>query len=248
MPSDPPPSASAGRQGFLTTQWSEVLRAGDANSPGCQRALEDLCAAYWPPLYAYVRRRGAAPAEAQDAVQEFIVLLLRREDLSRVSPERGRFRTFLLTALNHFLVSRVRAESALKRGGHLKAVSIDGTDAEALCAPELADPLTPDKAFDRRWARTVMARSLGRLRDEHREPRQARLFAALEPSLSEGGRVRDQAALATELGLSPGALAVAATRLRQRYRALIETEVRQTLANPADLAEEMRALRTAWAS
>jgi RNA polymerase sigma-70 factor (ECF subfamily) len=125
-------------------------------------------------------------------------------------------------------------------------LSLDADALEAMCAPELASGATPDRAFDRTWARNLMSRALQRLHAEHQTPRQARIFAALQPTLMDGGRVRQEAELAAQLGLTPGALAVAATRLRQRYRALIEEEIRQTLADPADLAEEMRALWLAW--
>jgi DNA-directed RNA polymerase specialized sigma24 family protein len=201
---------------------------------------------YWPPLYAYVRRDGLSPHDAQDVVQDFIAHLLEREDLKGLSPAVGRCRSFLLAALKNFLVSRVRREQALKRGGGRQILRIDADEAEKSSAAELADRGTPAQAFDRSWARSLMACAFERLRAEHRSPQQARMFAALQSVLLEGGRVPQETALANELGVSAGALAVAATRLRQRYRALIEDEVRQTLANPADLAEEMRALRSAW--
>lgn len=210
------------------------------------RALDTLCRAYWPPLYAYVRRDGRSPHEAQDLVQEFISLLLRRNDLASVSPAKGRFRSFLLASLKHFLVSHARTENARKRGGDAEVLSLEAEQAESFCRAELTDGLTPDRAFDRHWARTVMARALERLRAEHQTPSQRRLFTALEPALTDSARVTNQAALAAELGISPGALAVAATRLRQRYRALLGNEVTQTLTNAADLTEEMRALREAW--
>jgi len=231
---------------FMTTRWSDVLRAGGRGTAGSAEALETLCRAYWPPLYAFVRRDGHSPHDAKDIVQAFLAHLLCRNDFANVSPDKGRFRSFLLMALKHFLASRTRTRTAQKRGGYRPAVSIHIDNAEIICEPELADTLTPDKAFDRRWARTILARALERLRGEYRSPQQQRLFKALEPSLVEGGRVWNEAQLAAELGVTSGALAVAATRLRQRYRALLETEVAETLSNAADLAEEMRALREAW--
>jgi RNA polymerase sigma-70 factor (ECF subfamily) len=231
---------------FLTTEWSVVLQAGQDKCPGAAQALEALCRAYWPPLYAYARRDGLTPQDAQDAIQEFIGSLLRRNDLASVSPEKGRFRSFLLAALKNFLVSRWRTERALKRGGQSEFVMLESAEAEKLCQPELIDQLSPEKAFDRRWAITVMACALDRLCAEHQSPEQARLFAALQPVLAGSGRMENQIAMAGELGVTPGALATAATRLRHRYRALIEAEVRRTLEKPADLAEELRALREAW--
>jgi len=231
---------------FLTTEWSVVLQAGQDKHPGATQALESLCRTYWPPLYAYARRQGLTPHDAQDVTQEFIAHLLRRSDLATVSPDKGRFRSFLLGALKNFLVSRWRTESAQKRGGQVDFVQLESGAAEQLCAPELIDSLTPDKAFDRRWAMTVMARALDRLRDEHQSPEQNKLFAALQPVLAGSGRIENQADLAGKLGVTPGALATAASRLRQRYRALIEDEVRRTLEKPADLEEELRVLREAW--
>ena len=241
-----PQNTSAAGAEFLTTQWSVVLQAGQDKDPGSAQALEALCQTYWPPLYAYARRDGLTPQDAQDATQEFIGSLLRRNDLASVSPEKGRFRSFLLMALKNFLVSRWRTERALKRGGQGEFVVLDSGEAETLCQPELIDQLSPEKAFDRRWALTVMACALDRLRAEHLSPEQARLFAALQPVLAGSGRIENLAAEAGELGVTPGALATAATRLRHRYRTLIEAEVRRTLEKPADLAEEMRALREAW--
>jgi RNA polymerase sigma-70 factor (ECF subfamily) len=233
------------RRQFVTTQWSLILTAR-GESPASAAALDQLCRAYWPPLFVYARRDGLSPHDAQDAVQGFLALLLARRDLNQVSQEKGRFRSFLCAAFKNFLISRARGENADRRGGGGVPLSLDADALEAMCAPELASGATPDRAFDRTWARNLMSRALQRLHAEHQTPRQARIFAALQPTLMDGGRVRQEAELAAQLGLTPGALAVAATRLRQRYRALIEEEIRQTLADPADLAEEMRALWLAW--
>lgn len=233
--------------GFLTTEWSVVLQAGQDRHPGAALALESLCRTYWPPLYAFARRDGLSPPDAQDAIQDFINQLLRRNDLASVSPDKGRFRSFLLAALKNFLVSRARKELTLKRGANAERICLDSADAEALCQTELTDRLSPDKAFDRHWARTIMAVALERLRDEHESPQQAKLFAALQSVLADGGRLENQTELAAQVGVTPGALATAATRLRQRYRALVENEVRRTVEKPADVEQELRALREAWA-
>ena len=234
------------RAEFLTTQWSQVLRVGTGSSLESHEALENLCRAYWAPLYAYARRDGLSPHAAQDVVQAFITHLIERKDFATVAPEKGRFRSFLLVALKNFLISQARSDHALKRGGGQVVFPLHDLDPEIHCAPELMDNFSPDKAFDRGWARTVMARALDALRAEHQSPSQARLFAALRPTLMDNGRMTGQAALAAELGVTPGALAVAATRLRQRYRQLIEHEVKETLTKPTDFADEMRALRDAW--
>lgn len=231
------------RRQFVTTHWSLILAARDGGPAGAA-ALEEICGSYWPPLFVYARRGGLNRHDAQDAVQGFIANLLSREDLNSVLPEKGRFRSFLLTAFKNYLVSRARGEVALKRGGG--RIQIDLDDLESQCARELSDEATPDRAFDRGWARHLMSRAFDRLSAEHRSPAQARLFAALRPALAEGGRIQREAELAAELGLTTGALAVAASRLRKRYRAMIEDEVRRTLADPADLEEELRSLWQAW--
>ena len=241
------PSAHGPRGGvFQTTRWSLVRLAGEGDSEAAQSALARLCEAYWPPLYAFARRDGLDSHAAQDAVQGFLARILARGDIARATPERGRFRSFLIGSFKNFLSSQVRADHAQKRGGGVVAVEIDGDLAEGMCAPALIDALTPDRAFDRQWARTVMSRALDRLRAEHASPAAARIFEALQPTLAEGARLTNAEFLAAKLGTTPGALATAATRLRQRYRALIEDEVVQTLDDRADLAEELQALRAAW--
>ncbi len=243
-----PQNTTIAGAGFSTTIWSVVLQAGQDQNPANAQALEALCRTYWPPLYAYARRRGpGSSTKTPGRRREFIGNLLRRNDLATVSPEKGRFRTFLLVAFKNFLVSRWRMERALKRGGASEFVVLEIGEAEKLCQPELVDELSPEKAFDRRWAMTVMACALERLRAEHQSPEQSRLFAALQPVLAGSGRIEQQAALAGQLDVTPGALATAATRLRHRYRALIEDEVRRTLVNPADLAAELSVLREVWA-
>jgi DNA-directed RNA polymerase specialized sigma24 family protein len=243
---DAPHNAGVSHGGeFESTQWSVVIQAG-GDSTEAAHALEKLCRTYWPPLYAFARRDGLDEHEAKDAVQGFLARLLERRDIATADPERGRFRAFLVGAFKNYLASQARADMAQKRGGGQRAISIELAAAENICAPELAVSLTPDRAFDRGWARAVMQRALHRLRAEHATPEQARLFAALEPALASGGRLENSAALAGELGLSAGALATAATRLRRRYREMIEDEVARTLENPADLKAELRALREAW--
>lgn len=233
------------RREFVTTHWSLILSVREGGL-GAEAALEELCRAYWPPLFVYARRDGLSLHDAQDAVQGFISRLLARQDLNGVRPELGRFRGFLLTSFRNFLVSRARGEACGKRGGGVSMVSLEDDAAVGWLERELTDPMTPERAYDRAWARQVMRCALERLAGEHRTPPQARLFDALQPMLVDGGRVRREAELAASLGMSAGAIAVAATRLRRRYRTLIEAEVRRTLADPADLEGEMRSLWEAW--
>ncbi len=246
VPAERPPDFSAAGELFDSTQWSQVILAG-GDSPEAQTALERLCRIYWPPLYAFARRHGLDQHNAQDAVQGFLTRLLARRDIATADRERGRFRAFLVRSFKNHLASQARAETAQKRGGGVQMIQIELAGAEGICAPELAESLTPDRAFDRSWARALMARALDRLRAEHATPQQARLFSALEPTLADAGKLENTLAVAEELGTTRGALATAATRLRRRYREIIRDEVARTLENPADLEAEMRALREAWA-
>jgi RNA polymerase sigma factor (sigma-70 family) len=230
---------------FDSTQWSMVILAG-GDSPEAARALEKLCRIYWPPLYSFARRNGLDEHGAQDAVQGFLARLLQRRDIEGIDPQKGRFRAFLVGSFKHYLTSQARAEQSQKRGGGARTVELELAGAEGICAPELSESLSPDRAFDRSWARALMARALARLRAEHATPEQARLFSALEPALADRGRLENSASVAEALGITPGALATAATRLRRRYRDIIKDEVARTLENPDDLEAEMRALREAW--
>jgi DNA-directed RNA polymerase specialized sigma24 family protein len=230
---------------FVTTRWSLIVRARGEGKEAVV-ALEQLCRDYWPPLFIYARRQGLSPHDAQDAVQGFIAHLLERKDLAAADQEKGRFRSYLLTAFKHFLISQARGENSMKRGGSAVSISLDTNASELHDAPELTDAATPDKAYDRSWAQHLMTRALQRLEGEHRTPPQARLLSALRPTLMDGGRILHEAELSAQLGMTPGALAVAATRLRRRYRTLIEEEVKQTLADPSDWQEEMKALWLAW--
>lgn len=242
----PESEPGAGRREFVTTHWSLVLSVREGGTAG-DAALEELCRSYWPPLFAYARRDGLSLHDAQDAVQGFVGNLLARRDLHGVRPELGRFRTFLLVAFRNHLVSRTRAETRVKRGGGLATVSLEDEAAVGWLERELSDGMTPERAYDRAWAGQVMRRALARLEAEHRTPQQVRLFEALRSTLVDGGRVRGEAELAATLNMSAGAIAVAATRLRRRYRTMIEQEVKRTLSDPADLEAELRSLWEAWA-
>lgn len=230
---------------FVTTHWSLILAAREPGRPGSE-ALDRLCRTYWPPLFAFARRDGLSPHDAEDAVQAFLARVLARQDFDTIHPERGRFRSFLLKSFRNFLVSRARGEQSCKRGGGTQTLPLDTEALEASIQSSRIDDVPPDKAFDREWARQVMERALQRLAQQHRSPSQARLFESLKHVLVEGETLRGAIELATTLGISPGALATAATRLRQRYRALIEDEVRQTLLDPDELEEELRTLWAAW--
>lgn len=152
---------------FPSTHWSQVLSAGNGAFPGSPAALEELCRAYWSPLYSFLRRQGQSPHDAEDLVQGFLARVLAREDLAAVGPEKGRFRTFLLTSLRNFTIKQALRDKALKRGGGQITISINAEEAERLCGPDLT-ATSPEAAFDRRFAQAVVTRAFTALREEHR--------------------------------------------------------------------------------
>ena len=244
-PSSAPSSATRGkshRAAFAPTQWSVVLRAGRNDTPRAQQALAGLCQTYWYPLYAHVRRRGHGAHDAQDLTQEFFARLLARQTLGRADPARGRFRTFILTALDRFLADEWDKSQAQKRGGATGILSLDLAAAERRFGLEPADPAAPDQAFDRQWALALLETVLSRLEDEYRRDGKADWFAALQPTLTGAGESQPYVDLAARLGQSEGAVKVAVHRLRKRYRALLQTEILETVASPEEAPEEMRYL------
>jgi len=230
---------------FATTHWSVVLTAGQGEEEARGAALEKLCRTYWYPLYAYARRCGNAPADAEDLTQGLFERLLSRGALAEVAPERGRFRSFLLACFNHHASDERDRARRLKRGGKREFISLDALDAEDRYRHEPIDKFDPEKLFERRWALTALERVLNRLKGELTAAGKEKLFAHLQAFVtSDGGTVR-QAEIAERLGLSENAVAVAVHRLRQRYRELLREEVAQTVADPAEVDEEMRHLRAA---
>jgi RNA polymerase sigma factor (sigma-70 family) len=233
----PPP-----RTAFATTRWSMVLQAGAGSGPAARRALAELCQIYWYPLYAHSRRCGHPPHDAQDLTQAFFARLLERRALGRADPARGRFRSFMLTALNHFLADERDRARAQKRGGGGEVLSLDLAAAEARYNLEPADTAAPDRAFDRQWALALLDTVLRALETEYRDAGRTALFAALRPALAGAGESQPYEEIARRLGMSEGAVKVAVHRLRKRYRALLQGEIVQTVENPAEAAEEMRYL------
>lgn len=227
---------------FATTHWSVVLAAGDSALPGAREALEKLCRTYWYPLYAFVRRQGHSPEDAQDLTQEFFARLLEKDYLKRLIHREGKFRSFLLKLLQHFLLNEWHKVRAQKRGGGRALFSLDGLDAEQRYRLEPPDADSPERAFERRWARTLIERSLARLRDDYAAGGKAELFERLKDyQPGEHGAV-SYAELGAQLGLSEGAVKVAVHRLRQRHRELLREEIAQTVASDAELVEEVRHL------
>jgi RNA polymerase sigma factor (sigma-70 family) len=229
---------------FPSTQWSKVLNAGHGELPGGSAALEDLCCAYWPPLYSFLRRQGHSPHDAEDLVQGFVARVLAREDLAGVGPEKGRFRTFLLTSMRNFVIKQALRDKALKRGGGLATISINAEEAERLCGADLT-AISPEAAFDRRFARAVVTRAFAALREEHRARGKEMFFETLSPYL-DGAEPEGYERTAAELGMTPGAVAVAVHRMRARLRELLRAEVRQLCSSATEEEQEMKHLLEVW--
>lgn len=227
---------------FTPTQWSLVLAASHGLTPDSEEALARLCRAYWFPLYAFIRRRGHAPHEAQDLTQEFFVHLFEHETLGRVDREKGRFRTFLLAALTLFLHNERDRQGALKRGGGRQIVSWDEADAEGRYAAEPADSATPEAAFERRWAQALVDQVMRRLEQEYVASDKGAVFNALRHYLTGETGPGAYAEAAARLGMNEGTVKVALHRLRRRFGEMLRSEITQTVSRPEDVAEELRHL------
>jgi RNA polymerase sigma-70 factor (ECF subfamily) len=227
----------AGGPHFVTTHWSVVLRAG-----GDDAALGELCRAYWYPLYAYVRRLGKSPQDAEDLTQAFFARLLEKNYIAAADQEKGRFRTFLLIALKRFLANEWDREHAQKRGGFQTIVSIDHDLAETRFSAEPAHAEQPDVLFERQWAMALLEQVMARLQSEYTDTGRGELFGHLRACLT-----RDEAALSyveigTRLDMSDAAVKMAVQRLRARYRELLREEIAKTVASPDDIEDELRHL------
>ena len=226
---------------FTTTHWSVVLLAGGEASTEADRALDDLCRAYWYPLYAYVRRQGRSAEDAQDLTQEFFARLLERQHLRLADPQRGRFRTFLLSSLKNFLINEWEKSRAAKRGASV-TFSLDEREADVRYLAEVADGLTPDRIYEKRWAVTLLERVLANLRQQYVDGDKTLLFETLKPYVCGDTILNGYDEIAGRLGMSAGAVRVAMHRLRESYRALLRAEVSRTVATAADVDEELRLL------
>jgi len=234
---------------FATTHWSIVVSAGVGGSPEAGRALATLCENYWFPLYAFVRRAGYSAEDAQDLTQEFFARLLAKNFLAVADRQRGRFRSFLLGAMKHFLAKEKRRQGAQKRGGHRTVLSLDfcsGEDRYSLIEP--VDNLTPERVYEKRWALALLDLVLNRLREEFRAEGKLEWFDRLKQSLAGGTAKPAYLEVAEELGMSEGAVKVAVHRLRRRYRNLLKEEIARTIVDPQSLEDEMRELLAALSS
>lgn len=234
------------RQGvFVTTRWSVVLAAGRNDTTRSHEALARLCQNYWYPLYAYVRRRGYSSHDAQDLTQEFFARLLEKQSIASADPNRGRFRSFILTALNNFLGQEWEKARTQKRGGGAELFSLDLAQAEQRFDLEPASAETPDKDFDKKWAVALLETVMTQLEQEYKAENKSDLFAALKQTLTGSRESQPYAQLATRLDMSEAAIKVAVHRLRKRYRELLQTEISDTVSSPEEIKEEMRHLFTA---
>lgn len=229
---------------FRTTHWSVVLHAGDVLSLQRGRALEQLCRAYWFPLYAFVRRRGHEVEEARDLTQGFFARLLEKNYLTEADRARGRFRTFLIAALKHFLANEWDKTRAQKRGGGCLVLSLDEADAEGRYLEEPMDEATPETIFERRWAEAVLEKVFNRLRAEFDGADPAGRFAIVKPFLLGGGDGA-YAEAAARLGISETGARSVVHRLRRRFRDLMRAEIAQTVGSAEEVDEEIRHLLAA---
>ena len=225
---------------FGTTQWTVVLSARREASSRATQALDILCRTYWYPLYAYIRRRGYAAPEAQDLTQEFLARLLASKGLASVDRRKGRFRSFLLASVNHFLANEWDRSHAIKRGGKAEVLSLSDPAVEARYALEPVNDSTPEKLYDRQWALALLDRALQRLQREFAAAGKSRQFECVKEFLHREERDRSYEEAGREIGLKAPAVASMVYRLRQRYRELVREEVANTVPSPGDLDEELR--------
>jgi DNA-directed RNA polymerase specialized sigma24 family protein len=233
---------------FATTQWSLVLAARDKGSPKAEGALADLCGAYWFPIYAFVRRHTLSVAEAEDLTQGFFTRLLEKDYLKDVDREKGRFRSFLLVACKHHMANERDHARAIKRGGGRPLLSLDAEAAEDRYALEPSHSLTPERAYERQWALTLLARVLARLRNEFVEDGRESTFESLKAFLTGESASAPYHALAVEMATTEGAVKVAVHRLRRRYRDLIRAEISATVDGEKAIDDEVRHLLAALSS
>lgn len=234
--------SDAGPRAFATTNWSLVgaARLDPAGLPRAERAMEELCEAYWYPLYAFVRSRGHSAGDAQDLTQSFLTRFIETGGFAAAHPDRGRFRSYLLGAMKHFLANEWHRNQAQKRGGGVQFVALDALDPEARYALEPTQSPDPDARFDREWARAVVDRAMDRLRAESESKGRGDLYQATRGCLV--GESVDLTETAARLNMTPGALKVAIHRLRRRYRELLRNEIAETVNHPSEIDDEMRYL------
>jgi DNA-directed RNA polymerase specialized sigma24 family protein len=234
-------SEQHGGAAFTTTHWSVVLEA-QGESPAAQEALETLCRTYWRPIFAFLRRQGIPPEEAEDITQGFFAELLERRSLSAVRKEKGRLRSFLLGGLKYFLANEERRAMAIKRGKGQRPIPLEELHVGERIEMEPTDPVTAEMIYERRWALTVLERVLSRLKDEYLAASNGALFDSLKELLPDEPGSQSQAEIAARLGMSENAVRQAFYRFRQRYQSLLRDEIGNTVATPGEIEDELRHL------
>lgn len=228
---------------FAATRWSVVLTAADSRlGSQCQRALSELCQAYWFPVFVYLRRRGHSKSEAEDLTQDFFARLVKKKGYASADPDRGRFRAFLLTSLKNFVRNKHRENTAQKRGGGVPLIELDAESADGRYRQVPEQTANPDRLFDRVWAQSIVDTTLQRLREDYTGEGKALLFEQLANGLTHPEAVLSQAAVAERLGTTEAAVKSSLRRLRQRYRSILRDEIAQTTAAAEDVDAEIRHL------
>ena len=235
------PFTQTGAVAFATTHWSIVL-AAQGPSPVAADALEKLCRTYWRPIYGFVRRQGVRPEDAKDLTQGFFALLLERRDLNAVRKEKGRLRSYLLTSLKHFMTNQRNRAMAIKRGQAQQLIPLQDLHDRERVGFEVADTLTADQIYERRWALSLLDQVLARLGDEYRAAGNIQLFDRLQKSLTDEPDRPSPAETAHEFGMTENAVRQASYRMRERYRHLLREEVANTVMAPGEIEDELRHL------
>jgi RNA polymerase sigma-70 factor (ECF subfamily) len=230
---------------FSTTHWSVVVAAGGRHGPLSRESLAALCEMYWRPVYAYIVRRGVSPEEARDLTQEFFLVFLEKNFAGTADQHRGRFRSFLLAAVKHFLSNAWDKEHARKRGGGITMLPLEWQDDDRRFRHEPLTDTTPERLFEHRWALSVVERALAQLTAEHQDAGKADVFACLRPFLTDDDGADQYREAVRALDSTPGAVRVAVHRLRRRFRTILLEQVSQTVADPADIDAELRYLAIA---
>jgi RNA polymerase sigma-70 factor (ECF subfamily) len=237
-----PSGYPAGR--FATTRWSMVVSAGQTGTSRSRESLAQLCELYWRPVYAYVRKRGESPEEARDLTQEFFTTLLEKNYVASADPSRGRFRSFLLASVQHFLLNAWDRKHAQKRGGWVRHESLDVDPEESFIHFEPSTHETPERIFEHRWAVALVERVIEGLRAEQARAGKAETFEVLLPLMCSERQEHSYEEMSASTGSTPGAMRVAVHRLRRRFRALLVAEIAGTVSDPSQVDDELNYLLT----
>jgi RNA polymerase sigma factor (sigma-70 family) len=229
-------------QGFAHTPWTLVIAAAGTSTPASRAALEQLCRAYWPPVYAHLRMKGYDLHQAQDHAQEFFLRLLKGNGFANIDREKGRFRSFLLASLKHYLINEWKRESTQKRGGGVKLIELDALEPAVLAACEPRTGENPEQAYDKQWALTLLGRTRSRMQKEYEAAGQLDRHDALKGYLADGDEPLSYAETAERLGISEAAAKSAIYKMRQRFGQLLRAEISRTVASEDEVEDELRHL------